>query len=95
MYTEAAARLLTAGQQADAPRTARCPDTAQEALREMRLLIYQLRPPVLEKGGWPSPPGAIGRRGAARRHSCRADARSEDGCRPPSRRSCTRSPRKR
>ena len=26
-------------------------DTAQEALREMRLLIFQLRPPVLEKEG--------------------------------------------
>jgi signal transduction histidine kinase len=26
-------------------------DTAQEALREMRLLIFQLRPPALEKSG--------------------------------------------
>jgi signal transduction histidine kinase len=52
MYTEAAARLLTAGQQADAAEYLRdARDTAQEALREMRLLIYQLRPPVLEKGG--------------------------------------------
>jgi PAS domain S-box-containing protein len=52
MYTEAAARLITTGQKSEAAdylREAR--DTAQEALREMRLLIYQLRPPVLEKGG--------------------------------------------
>jgi signal transduction histidine kinase len=52
MYSEAAARLLTTGKHAEAAdymRDAR--DTAQEALREMRLLIYQLRPPVLEKGG--------------------------------------------
>jgi len=26
-------------------------DTAQEALREMRLLIFELRPPALEKSG--------------------------------------------
>lgn len=52
MYTEAAARLLTAGQQAEAVEYLRdARDTAQEALREMRLLIYQLRPPVLEQGG--------------------------------------------
>ncbi len=52
MYTEAAARLLTSGQgvaAAECLRDAR--DTAQEALREMRLMIYQLRPPLLEKGG--------------------------------------------
>jgi signal transduction histidine kinase len=52
MYTEAAARLMTAGQGADAAEYLRdARDTAREALREMRLLIYQLRPPVLEKGG--------------------------------------------
>jgi PAS domain S-box-containing protein len=52
MYAEAAARLLTSGQQATAAEYLRdARDTAQEALREMRLLIYQLRPPVLEKGG--------------------------------------------
>jgi PAS domain S-box-containing protein len=52
MYTEAAARLMTAGNEADAAgylRDAR--DTAQEALREMRLLIYELRPLALESGG--------------------------------------------
>jgi signal transduction histidine kinase len=52
MYTEAAARLMTAGQAAEAAEYLRdARDTAQEALREMRLMIYQLRPPVLEKGG--------------------------------------------
>jgi len=51
MYTEAAARLVTAGKEG-APEFLRdARDTAQEALREMRLLIYQLRPPALEKGG--------------------------------------------
>jgi PAS domain S-box-containing protein len=52
MYAEAAARLMTSDQgtaAAEYLRDAR--DTAQEALREMRLLIYQLRPPLLEKGG--------------------------------------------
>jgi signal transduction histidine kinase len=50
MYTEAAARLVSAGQEKSATEYLRdARDTAQEALREMRLLIYQLRPPVLEK----------------------------------------------
>jgi PAS domain S-box-containing protein len=52
MYAEAAARLLTSGQEATAAEYLRdARDTAQEALREMRLMIYQLRPPILEKGG--------------------------------------------
>jgi PAS domain S-box-containing protein len=52
MYAEAAARLMTAGQEAAAAEYLRdAGDTAQEALREMRLMIYQLRPPLLEKGG--------------------------------------------
>jgi signal transduction histidine kinase len=52
MYTEAAARLMTSGQAAEAAEYLRdARDTAQEALREMRLMIYQLRPPVLERGG--------------------------------------------
>jgi PAS domain S-box-containing protein len=52
LYAEAAARLLIAGQSkmaADHLRELR--DTAQEALREMRLLIFELRPPTLEKSG--------------------------------------------
>ena len=52
LYAEAAARLLTNGQHvpaADHLRELR--DTAQEALREMRLLIFELRPPELEKVG--------------------------------------------
>jgi PAS domain S-box-containing protein len=51
MYAEAAARLMPAGHEAAAEHLRDARDTAQEALREMRLLIYQLRPPVLEKGG--------------------------------------------
>jgi PAS domain S-box-containing protein len=52
MYAEAAARLLTSGQgetAAEYLRDAR--DTAQEALREMRLLIFELRPLALEQSG--------------------------------------------
>jgi PAS domain S-box-containing protein len=52
MYTEAAARLLTTGKEATAAEYLRdARDTAQEALREMRLLIFELRPPVLEQSG--------------------------------------------
>jgi len=52
LYAEAAARLLTAGQHAEATDHLReLRDTAQEALREMRLLIFELRPPALEKSG--------------------------------------------
>ena len=52
LYAEAAARLLTAGQHAEAADHMReLRDTAQEALREMRLLIFELRPPALEKSG--------------------------------------------
>jgi signal transduction histidine kinase len=44
--------LLTAGQHAEAADHMReLRDTAQEALREMRLLIFELRPPALEKSG--------------------------------------------
>jgi len=52
LYAEAAARLLTAGEAglaSDHLREVR--NTAQEALREMRLLIFELRPPVLEQEG--------------------------------------------
>ncbi len=52
MYAEAAARLLLAGEMdvaADHLRELR--DTSQEALREMRLLIFELRPPLLEQEG--------------------------------------------
>jgi signal transduction histidine kinase len=52
LYAEAAARLLETGNgssAADYLREVR--DTAQEALREMRLLIFQLRPPKLEEVG--------------------------------------------
>jgi len=52
LYAEAAARLLTAGQHIEAADHLReLRDTAQEALREMRLLIFELRPPALEKSG--------------------------------------------
>jgi signal transduction histidine kinase len=52
LYAEAAARLLengSSGQAASYLRDLR--DTSQEALREMRLLIFELRPPELEKTG--------------------------------------------
>jgi GAF domain-containing protein len=52
LYAEAAARLLSSGEMdmaADHLRELR--DTAQEALREMRLLIFELRPPVLQQEG--------------------------------------------
>jgi signal transduction histidine kinase len=53
MYTEAAARLMPAGQEAAVEYLRDARDTAQEALREMRLMIYQLRSPALERGGLP------------------------------------------
>jgi signal transduction histidine kinase len=52
MYAEAAARLLTTGQESVATEYLRdARDTAQEALREMRLLIFELRPLALEEAG--------------------------------------------
>jgi signal transduction histidine kinase len=52
LYAEAAARLITAGDHIQAAGHLRqVRDTAQEALREMRLLIFELRPPALEKTG--------------------------------------------
>lgn len=51
LYAEATARLLLAGDSARAAEHLRdLRDTAQEALREMRLLIFELRPPALENG---------------------------------------------
>jgi PAS domain S-box-containing protein len=52
MYAEAAARLLDMGDMVTAGEHLReLRTTAQEALREMRLLIFELRPPALEKIG--------------------------------------------
>lgn len=52
MYAEAAALALTAGKQATATaHLHELRDTAQEALREMRLLIFELRPLALEQQG--------------------------------------------
>ena len=52
MYAEAAVRILAAGDTTTATEHLReLRDTAQEALREMRLLIFELRPPVLAKIG--------------------------------------------
>jgi signal transduction histidine kinase len=52
LYAEAAARLLESGSSSQAASYMRdLRDTAQEALREMRLLIFELRPPELEKTG--------------------------------------------
>jgi PAS domain S-box-containing protein len=52
LLAEASARLLSAGDQVTASGYLReLRDTAQESLREMRLLIYELRPIHLEKSG--------------------------------------------
>ena len=52
MYAEAAARLLATGDTGTATEHLReLRDTAQEALREMRLLIFELRSPALDKIG--------------------------------------------
>jgi PAS domain S-box-containing protein len=52
LYAEAAARLFKAGDPGTAAEYLReLRDTSQEALREMRLLIYELRPPALGSGG--------------------------------------------
>jgi PAS domain S-box-containing protein len=52
MYSEAAARLLTTGQESIAAEYLRdARDTAQEALREMRLLVFELRPLALDESG--------------------------------------------
>ena len=52
LYAEAAARALAEGDQTPAVEYLReLRDTAQEALREMRLLIFELRPLALEKIG--------------------------------------------
>ncbi len=52
LYAEAAARLLSTGKHLEAADHLReLRDTAQEALREMRLLIFELHPPALEKSG--------------------------------------------
>jgi PAS domain S-box-containing protein len=52
MYAEASARLLDVGDTTTAAKHLReLRDTAQEALREMRLLIFELRPLALEQIG--------------------------------------------
>ena len=52
MFAEASARLVEQGRGGDAVSHLRVlRDTAQGALREMRLLLFQLRPPVLEAEG--------------------------------------------
>ncbi|MCL4393668.1 MAG: GAF domain-containing sensor histidine kinase, partial [Chloroflexi bacterium] len=52
LYAEAAARLLSTGDHVQAASHLReLRDTAQEALREMRLLIFELRPLALDKTG--------------------------------------------
>jgi signal transduction histidine kinase len=52
MYAEAAATLLAGGEQETATTYLReVRNTAQEALQEMRLLIFELRPPILAQEG--------------------------------------------
>jgi signal transduction histidine kinase/streptogramin lyase len=52
LYAQAAAGHLTLGDSDQAAdHLAELQDTAQEALAEMRLLVYELRPPILEQQG--------------------------------------------
>ncbi|HYN90175.1 MAG TPA: GAF domain-containing sensor histidine kinase, partial [Ardenticatenaceae bacterium] len=52
LHADAAIRLLSAGDVSTAARYLRkVQDTAVEALEEMRLLIFELRPPLLEQAG--------------------------------------------
>jgi len=52
LYAEAALRLLSSGEiDMAADHLGELGNTSQEALREMRLLIFELRPPVLEEEG--------------------------------------------
>jgi signal transduction histidine kinase/HAMP domain-containing protein len=52
MFAEAAIRLLNSGQvELAAEHMHEVRETAQEALQEMRLLIFELRPPILEEEG--------------------------------------------
>jgi signal transduction histidine kinase len=52
LYADATARLLTSGQPDGAGENVqKLRRTAREALGEMRLLIYELRPPILEEEG--------------------------------------------
>lgn len=52
MFAEAAARLLGAGKvELATDHLNELRSTAQEALQEMRLLLFELRPPVLEEEG--------------------------------------------
>jgi signal transduction histidine kinase len=52
LYAEAAAELIDTGESGDARGHLReLRDTAQQALQEMRLLIFELRRPALEKNG--------------------------------------------
>jgi signal transduction histidine kinase len=52
LYADATARLLTSGQPDGAAENVhKLRRTAREALGEMRLLIFELRPPILEEEG--------------------------------------------
>jgi len=52
LYAEAASRALDAGDEAPArDNLHEIRETTQEALSEMRLLLYELRPPLLEQQG--------------------------------------------
>ncbi len=52
LYAEAASRMVAAGDTEQAAENlADLRETAQEAIREIRLLIFELRPPILEEQG--------------------------------------------
>ena len=52
LYAEAASRMLESGHVDEAGELLdRLRDTSADAIREMRLLIFELRPPILEQSG--------------------------------------------
>jgi signal transduction histidine kinase len=83
MYAEAAARLLERGDTAGAAGHLReVRDSASEALREMRFLVFELRPPILREDGLTA---ALKARLAAveTRAGVQADLTADDGERLP------------
>ena len=100
LYAEAAARLLTSGDAAEAAGHLRSlRDTAQDALREMRLLIFELRPLALEKVGLVAALrarlDAVEARGGMQAECAWKAPATRIACLPPRSRSCTTSPRRR
>jgi signal transduction histidine kinase len=81
LYAEAASRALTAGDTRPAASNLReIRDTTQEALGEMRLLLFELRPPLLQEHGLAAAlkarlQGVETRSGLVARFDCEAEER--------------------